>query len=195
KSKNTDNKFDSRIDHYFNSKLRMFVRGSYEHALSVPFNGFGNIGTSIGNAPVTSDFPNITSNLVFTLSPTTILNVNLGFGQKDVTSFPFSTGTLPSSLGFPQSLDGVAALNNLEFRPAVARGCSPHGAIQPLKPLRSGRAFAAGRQSPGLSQSERRMGLPGQGSPAPSGHGSEQLGAALRLCLPDQSEDRLSGRL
>src|ERR1700686_1526761 len=25
KSKNTDNKFDSRIDHYFNSKIRMFL--------------------------------------------------------------------------------------------------------------------------------------------------------------------------
>jgi len=127
KSSNKDNKFDSRLDHYFNSKLRMFVRGSYDTNPTVPFNGFGNIGTSIGNAPVTSDLPNVTSNIVYTVNPTTIVNINLGFGQKDVTSKPFSTGTLPSSLGFPKPIDAIAALNNLEFPSITVGGLSNLG--------------------------------------------------------------------
>jgi hypothetical protein len=127
KSSNQDNKFDSRLDHYFNPSLRMFVRGSYDTNPTRPFNGFGNIGTSIGNAPVTSDFPNITANLVYTLNPTTIVNVNLGFGEKDVTSLPFSTGTLPSSLGFPKEIDAVAALNNLEFPSITVTGLNNLG--------------------------------------------------------------------
>ena len=116
KQRSTDNRFDSRLDHYFGEKLRMFARGSYDNGPNFPFNGFGNIANSLsGNANTTSTLPNIASNFVYTMSPTMILSVSLGFGQKDVTSFPFSTGTLPSSLGFPKALDAVAALNNLEF--------------------------------------------------------------------------------
>ncbi len=127
KSQNTDNKFDSRVDHYFNSKFRMFLRGSYDNNPSTPFNGFGNIGTSIGDGPATNTFPNITSNMVYTVNPTTIVNVNLGFGLKDVSRLPFSTGTLPSSLGFPKSLDAIAALNNLEFPTISGTGVSNLG--------------------------------------------------------------------
>jgi hypothetical protein len=127
KSKNTDNKFDSRIDHYFNSKFRMFLRGSYDNNVGTPFNGFGNAGTSIGDGPSTNTFPNITSNMVYTVNPTTIVNVNLGFGEKDVSRFPFSTGTLPSSLGFPKALDAIAALNNLEFPNITGTGVSNLG--------------------------------------------------------------------
>ena len=60
----------------------MFVRGSYENNPSTPFNGFGNVGTSIGDGPSVNTFPNITSNIVFTVTPTTLINVNLGFGSK-----------------------------------------------------------------------------------------------------------------
>ena len=127
KGTNKDNKFDSRIDHHFSDKVRMFLRGSYENNPTVPFNGFGNIGTSIGNAPVANTFPNITANVVYAVNPTTIVNVNLGFGQKDVVGRPFSTGTLPSSLGFPKELDAVAALNNLEFPSITIAGLSNLG--------------------------------------------------------------------
>ncbi len=115
KAASTDNKFDSRIDHYFSQKLKMFARGSYDNSLSTPFNGFGNAGTSIGDGPSTNTLPNVTANFVYTLNPTTVATFSLGFGQKDNTRFPFSTGTLPSSLGFSKELDSIAALNNLEF--------------------------------------------------------------------------------
>jgi hypothetical protein len=121
KSSNTDNKFDSRIDEQFSQKIRMFVRGSYENNPSTPFNGFGNVGTSIGDGPSVNTFPNITSNIVFTVTPTTLINVNLGFGQKDNVRQPFSSGTKPSSLGFDPSLDAVAARNSLEF-PSINTG-------------------------------------------------------------------------
>ena len=111
-----ENKFDSRLDHYFSEKLRMFARGSYSNAINSGFNGFGNIGTSIGNGLNTSTFPNITSNFVYTVNPTMIATFSLGFGQKDVTTTPFSQGTKPSSLGFPTSLDAaVAVAGNYEF--------------------------------------------------------------------------------
>ncbi len=115
KQRSTDNRFDSRLDHYFSEKLRMFARGSYDNGPNFPFNGFGNIATSIGDGNTTSTLPNITSNFVYSITPTTIVNASLGFGQKDVTRYPFSTGTKPSSLGFPTALDSIVALNNSEF--------------------------------------------------------------------------------
>ena len=115
KAQNKALKFDTRVDHYFSEKLRMFARGSYDNSLGFPFNGFGNVGTSIGDGNGTNTLPNITSNFVYTMTPTTIVNVSIGFGQKDNTRYPFSTGTLPSSLGFPKELDSIAARNNLEF--------------------------------------------------------------------------------
>ena len=127
KQRSTDNKFDSRLDHYFSEKLRMFARGSYDNGPNFPFNGFGNIGTSIGDGNTTSTLPNITSNFVYSMTPTTIVNFSLGFGQKDVTRYPFSTGTKPSSLGFPKELDGIVALNNSEFPNIAGTGVANLG--------------------------------------------------------------------
>lgn len=112
-----ENKFDSRIDHYFSEKLRMFARGSYSNQPDSSFNAFGNIATSFGgDGPSTNTFPNITANFVYTMSPTTIVNVSLGFGQKDVARNPWSQGTKPSTLGFPTAVDaGVAVAGNFEF--------------------------------------------------------------------------------
>lgn len=115
KSVSDDDKFDSRIDHYFSSKFRMFARGSYDHGENVPLNGFGTIGTSIGDGKNVSDLYNITMNGVYTLSATTILNVNYGFARDVGIRYPFSEGTSPASLGFPASYNNVAALQNFEF--------------------------------------------------------------------------------
>ena len=98
----------------------MFVRGSYDNNPSTPFNGFGNIGTSIGDGPSTNTFPNITSNMVYTVNPTTIVNINLGFGAKDVSRLPFSTGTLPSSLGFPSRWTPSRRRTTWSSRPSAA---------------------------------------------------------------------------
>ena len=112
-------KFDSRLDHYFSEKLRMFARGSYSNAINSSFNGFGNAGTSIGSGLNTSTFPNVTSNFVYTVNPTMIVNISLGFGQKDVTTTPFSRGTKPSDLGFPGSVDSAVGVGGLFEFPRI----------------------------------------------------------------------------
>ncbi len=115
KTANNNDKFDSRIDHNFGSKMRVFARGSYEHSQNSPFNGFGTIGTSIGDGPNVSDLYNVTLNGVYTLSPTTILNFNYGFARDVGIRYPFSEGTDPASLGFPASYSAIAAVQNFEF--------------------------------------------------------------------------------
>ena len=115
KTPNDDDKFDSRIDYNFGSKFRLFARGSYDHGENIPFNGFGTIGSSIGDGKNVSDLYNVTLNGVYTLSPTTILNFNYGFARDVGIRFPFSEGTDPASLGFPSSYSAVAAVQNFEF--------------------------------------------------------------------------------
>lgn len=115
KSVSDDDKFDSRIDHYFSDKFRMFARGSYDHGENVPLNGFGNLGTSIGDGKNVSDLYNITMNGIYTFSPTTILNLNYGFARDVGIRYPFSEGTSPASLGFPASYSAIAAAQNFEF--------------------------------------------------------------------------------
>jgi hypothetical protein len=115
KSLSNDDKFDSRLDENFGSKFRIFGRGSHDYSHSLPFNGFGTIGTSSGSGPSSNTANNVTVNGIYTFNPTTILNVNYGFGRFVNLSDPFSSGTHPSSLGFPTSLDGVSAVQNFEF--------------------------------------------------------------------------------
>ena len=115
KGVNDDDKFDSRIDQNFSTNFRLFARGSYDHGESVPFNGYGNVATSIGDGRNVSDLYNVTVNGVYTLSPTTILNFNYGFARNVGIRFPFSEGTTPASLGFPQNYSNIVGLSNYEF--------------------------------------------------------------------------------
>ena len=115
KSASGEDKFDSRIDQNFSSKFRVFARGSYGYSYSTPFNGFQTIGTSSGSGPSSTANYNITANGIYTFNPTTILNVNYGFGRFVNLSDAFSQGTDPASLGFPKAVSAVAATTNFEF--------------------------------------------------------------------------------
>lgn len=115
KGVNDDDKFDARIDQNFSDKFRMFARGSYDHGESIPLNGFGNVGTSIGDGPNVSDLYNITVNGVYTMSPSTIVNFNYGFARDVGIRYPFSEGTTPASLGFPANYSSIAGISNYEF--------------------------------------------------------------------------------
>src|SRR2546430_6457326 len=55
---------------------------SYEHNHNDTFNGFRNIGTSSGSS--NSDVYNYNEavNIVYAVSPTTIVNINYGFGDR-----------------------------------------------------------------------------------------------------------------
>jgi len=113
--RNSDNRFDSRIDHNFSDRFRLWTRGSYSDNPFVPFNGFGNIATSSGDGPSFGTNYNVALNTVYTLNPTTILSVNYGFARRVYHRDPFSNGIDLRTLGFPQAVHDVAAVQNLEF--------------------------------------------------------------------------------
>lgn len=115
KAPSRDDKFDSRIDHNFSSKFRIYARGSYDHGESTPFNGFGNIATSIGDGTNISDNYNVTVNAFYTFNPTTILSFNYGLGRFAGIRYPFSEGTTPASLGFDKTFSAIAGISNYEF--------------------------------------------------------------------------------
>jgi hypothetical protein len=120
-----DNRFDSRIDHYFKESFRMFMRGSYDTARNTPVNAFGNVLTP-GSGPQYQAFPNVTANFIYTANPTTIVNMSVGYGRKDDVRQAFSTGTRISEFGFSRELEAIASRDNLEF-PQVNTGSGTLG--------------------------------------------------------------------
>jgi hypothetical protein len=115
KSPSRNDKFDSRLDHNFTDKLRMWARGSYEYNYGAPLNGFGNVGTSIGDGPSESRNYNVAFNGVYTISPTTIANFNYGLGRRNYFRAPFSLGFDMRTLGLPAALYNQSAIQGLEF--------------------------------------------------------------------------------
>jgi hypothetical protein len=115
KSPSRDDKFDSRLDHNFSSKLRTWARGSYEYGSSAPLNGFGDVATSIGDGPVDFYHYNVALNTIYTVSTTTVVNFNYGVGRRNLTHFAFSKGFDMRTLGFPATLYNQAATLGLEF--------------------------------------------------------------------------------
>ena len=81
----------------------------------MPFNGFGNLGTSSGSGPSDSNNYNVALNSVYTFNPSTILNVSYGFARKVNHSDPFSSGIDLTSLGFPAAVQQAASEQHLEF--------------------------------------------------------------------------------
>ena len=115
KAASQDDKFDSRIDHNFSAKWRVFARGSYGRGLNVPLNGFGTQGTSIGDGQNVSNQYNVTFNSVYTFSPTTIFSFNYGFARTTGVRYPFSQGIDTATLGFPSYYSNLVAVQNKEF--------------------------------------------------------------------------------
>ena len=115
KSPGRDDKFDSRLDHNFSEKLRTWARGSYEYNFGAPLNGFGNVGSSIGDGPANTYNYNVAFNAVYTINPRTIANFNYGVGRRNYVRFPFSEGFDIRTLGMPASVFNVAAISGLEF--------------------------------------------------------------------------------
>ncbi len=121
KTKSSDNRFDSRLDHNFTDRFRLWTRGSYSDNPGVPFNGFGNIGTSVGDGPGFGTNYNVALNTVYTMNPTTILSFNYGFARRVFHRDPFSLGLDLRTLGLTQAVYNAAAAQNLEF-PRIEMG-------------------------------------------------------------------------
>jgi Carboxypeptidase regulatory-like domain/TonB dependent receptor len=114
-STSPNDQIDTRLDHNFSEKLRMFARGSNQSGLSSGFNAFGNVATPTGTGDGPTNYYNrsITMNWIYTLNPTTIVNFNYAFNRDVSIRLPFSYGTCPSSLGFPPAINAV--VDDCEF--------------------------------------------------------------------------------
>ena len=116
KAVSNDTRFDSRIDHNFGERFKIWARGSFSDGPNTPFNGFGNIATSIGGDGTSySTNYNVALNAVYTFNPTTILNVSYGFARKIASRDPFSQGVDLAGLGFSPSVVQAAKEQNIEF--------------------------------------------------------------------------------
>lgn len=115
KALNNDDRFDSRLDHNVTESFRLWARGSFSNGKGVPFNGFGNVGTSAGDGPSYNTNYNVALNAVYTMSPTTILNMNYGLARKVSHRDPFSQGVDLRGLGFPNAVVAAAGDQNFEF--------------------------------------------------------------------------------
>ncbi len=112
---NENDKFDIRLDHNFTEKFKVWGRGSYGVVNNKPFNGFGNIATSIGDGPLHQDNYAHTGTAVYTYSPSTVFQFTYGFTRFAQQRFPFSRDYDIRQLGFPQYMYDAAAAQGLEF--------------------------------------------------------------------------------
>src|SRR5215470_1455147 len=104
-------KFDVRLDHYFSSKVRLFGRYSFLDSTTfrpAPFNGYaeGSNNDQFGNTLTRGQ--SAVAGSTNTLSPTTILDVRLGYTRLGANVFPPNFGS-PSStqlLGIPNLPQG-----------------------------------------------------------------------------------------
>lgn len=115
KGRSGDDRVDSRIDHNFTDRFKIWARGSFSSSTDSPFNGFGNLGTSSGSGPGLGKNYNIALNAVYTFNPTTIFNFSYGFARKVSHRDPFSQGIDLRALGFAADVAAAAAEQNLEF--------------------------------------------------------------------------------
>jgi TonB dependent receptor len=108
-------RLDVRIDHMIKDNWRMSSRFSTSSSENVPFNGFQNLATSIGDGPSKGRVYSFTLDNTYTFNPTLLLNARYGFGRTRTDRLPFSAGFDISQLGFPTYVRNAAALQALEF--------------------------------------------------------------------------------
>jgi hypothetical protein len=116
KNPSRDDRLDSRLDHNFSEKFKVWARGSISDGPSYPFNAYGNLGNGIGGSGTTNSTNyNVALNGVYTFSPTLILNVSAGWARKVVHTDPISDGIDLAALGFSPSVVQAASEQNFEF--------------------------------------------------------------------------------
>jgi len=108
-------KQNTRWDHNWSDKWRMFLRVSFSGGDSTPFNGYGTLGTSIGDGPSKNRQTQVSMDHTYTLSTSLIANLRYAFSRTAFQRVPFSDGMNLKSLGFPDSYVQTAAARGLEF--------------------------------------------------------------------------------
>ena len=106
--KNSDNKWDLKIDHRFNQKNLLSGKYSQEWSSSTPFNCFGNIADPCSSGPGTATAHMFALNDTHTFTPATLLNVSYGV-SRGTYFFPSITGS------FPKGTDPVALLGEPSY--------------------------------------------------------------------------------
>ncbi|MGH9397620.1 MAG: carboxypeptidase regulatory-like domain-containing protein [Terriglobia bacterium] len=121
--------FDVRIDHQISQRNQIFGRISYEKRQSVQDNYLGTVASSARR--IIDNFRNVVLGDTFTISPTLINDVRLGYTRAHANQKPFSTGFDPTTLGFPSFIKDrsnllvfpdVAVSGNTDLTELGARG-------------------------------------------------------------------------
>ncbi|MDQ1474468.1 MAG: hypothetical protein QOJ99_5948 [Bryobacterales bacterium] len=107
--------WDSRIDHNFTDRWRMFLRFSHSWNSSTQIEDYGNVASQGGGGPTNGGAWSASMDHTFTLSPSLVADVRYGLSRSYVTRVPFSLGFDPATLGFPSSLTQVASQRVLQF--------------------------------------------------------------------------------
>ncbi len=108
--------WDSRIDHEFTEKWRMFLRLSHSWSNNNQLEDYGNAASQGGGGPTAGGAWSASMDHTFTFSPTLVMDIRYGFSRSYVTRTPFDAGFNPTTqLGLPASLTDLAAQRVLEF--------------------------------------------------------------------------------
>lgn len=117
---NTNYSLDSRVDHNFSEKWRMFARMSHSSSQNSPPNNFGDPKLIAaewsnwnGGGPSTGQQWNAALDNTISISPTLIADLRWGFGRSSSYRTPYSNGFDITTLGMPKTL--AAAAQAAEF--------------------------------------------------------------------------------
>ena len=106
---------NTRWDHNWTDKWRMWLRMSFAGASGTPFNGFGTLGTSIGDGPWKEPRVQVSMDHTYILNPRLIGNLRYAFSRYAYERVPFSDGIDLTQLGFSSEYAKIAAQRGLEF--------------------------------------------------------------------------------
>jgi len=105
----------TRWDHNWTENWRMWLRVSFAGGKGTPFNGFGTLGTSIGDGPWNERKVQVSMDHTYILNPRLIANLRYAFSRTAYKRVPFSDGIDLTQLGFSRDYAQIAAMRGLEF--------------------------------------------------------------------------------
>jgi hypothetical protein len=114
-ARNDDWRLSTRWDHNWSDKWRMWLRVSLAGAEGIPFNGFGTLGTSIGDGPWTERKTQVSLDHTYIVSSRLIANLRYAFSRTAYRRVPFSDGIDLEKLGFSSEHVRIASKRGLEF--------------------------------------------------------------------------------
>jgi hypothetical protein len=123
---NDADRVDSRVDHVFSSRWRMFARYSFSNDRSRPFNSFQNPASSAGgDGPAFARTNSLSMDHTYTVGSTVVLDLRYGLNRRHLDRSPLSAGFDLGALGFPG--DVVATAQAAEFPRIDVQGFQPLG--------------------------------------------------------------------